>query len=127
MFRKTPCLGCFTYFSILCVSFATLCILKFPINTYENPRYGNHLLLFKLDLQSSIEDLGLVIQGLGIKDFRKSRTFGCAALSLRNYMRMDSENAFSAENVVNEYSADRLSKIFFEYGEEKYSRKILHK
>ena len=39
-------------------------------------------------------------------------------------MRMDSENAFSAENVVNEYSADRLSKIFFEYGEEKYSRKI---
>ena len=39
-------------------------------------------------------------------------------------MRMDGESGFSAKDVVNGYSADRLAKIFFEYGEEKYSRRI---
>ena len=39
-------------------------------------------------------------------------------------MRMDGESDFSAKDVVNGYSADRLAKIFFEYGEEKYSRRI---
>ena len=39
-------------------------------------------------------------------------------------MRMDGESDFSAKDIVNGYSADRLAKIFFEYGEEKYSRRI---
>lgn len=39
-------------------------------------------------------------------------------------MRMDPSSSFSAFDVVNSYSADELSKIFFEYGEEKYSRRI---
>lgn len=39
-------------------------------------------------------------------------------------MRMDSTSALSAWNVVNEWSESELSKILFEYGEEKYSRRI---
>ncbi len=39
-------------------------------------------------------------------------------------MRMDLDSDFSAYNVVNEYSEDELSNIFFKYGEEKYSRSI---
>lgn len=39
-------------------------------------------------------------------------------------MRMDRENSFSAMDIVNDYSEEKLSKIFFEYGEERYSRKI---
>lgn len=39
-------------------------------------------------------------------------------------MRMDRESAFSAYNVVNGYKEEELVKIFFEYGEEKFSRKI---
>ena len=42
-------------------------------------------------------------------------------------MRMNREDSISAYNVVNEYSEDRLVKIFFDYGEEKYSRSIARK
>ena len=39
-------------------------------------------------------------------------------------MRMNKENDFSAYDIVNSYSQEELSKIFFEYGEEKFSRNI---
>lgn len=39
-------------------------------------------------------------------------------------MRMNVDSDFSAADVVNGYGANELAKIFFEYGEEKYSRKI---
>ena len=39
-------------------------------------------------------------------------------------MRMDKSQAFSAYNVVNEYSYEKLCKILYEYGEEEYARSI---
>lgn len=39
-------------------------------------------------------------------------------------MRMDSNAAFSAGDVVNGYSEEELSRIIFEYGEEKFAKKI---
>lgn len=39
-------------------------------------------------------------------------------------MRMDTDQSFSAYGVVNDYSKEELEKIFFNYGEEKYSRSI---
>lgn len=42
-------------------------------------------------------------------------------------MRMDESQSFSAKNVVNEYDFDKLTKIFFDYGEERYSRRIARK
>ena len=39
-------------------------------------------------------------------------------------MRMDTSKKFSAYDVVNNYSFEELSNIFFNYGEEKYSRSI---
>ena len=39
-------------------------------------------------------------------------------------MRMDTDAPISAYNVVNEYSQDDLRRIFFEYGEERFSGKI---
>lgn len=39
-------------------------------------------------------------------------------------MRMDTTNPFSAENVVNNYSQEELTKIFYLYGEEKYAPSI---
>ena len=39
-------------------------------------------------------------------------------------MRMDRDSDFSAYDVVNTYSKEELSRIFFEYGEERFSRKI---
>ena len=39
-------------------------------------------------------------------------------------MRMDRQNELTAEKIVNEYSQDELSKIFFDYGEERFSKAI---
>ena len=39
-------------------------------------------------------------------------------------MRMDQSSDFSAYDVVNTYSEEELTRIFFEYGEEKFSKKI---
>lgn len=39
-------------------------------------------------------------------------------------MRMDQDGGLSAHEVVNEWSAEELTKILFEYGEEKFARRI---
>lgn len=39
-------------------------------------------------------------------------------------MRMDTTRDFSAWNVVNEYSLDELTNIFYKYGEEKWAKRI---
>ena len=39
-------------------------------------------------------------------------------------MRMDREQKFTAFNVLNEYDENHLSKIFHEYGEERFARRI---
>lgn len=42
-------------------------------------------------------------------------------------MRMNREDSLSAYEVVNKYSEDELAKIFFDYGEERYSKSIAKK
>lgn len=42
-------------------------------------------------------------------------------------MRMDSNANLSAKDIVNTYSKEELTRIFYEYGEEKYSRSIADK
>ena len=39
-------------------------------------------------------------------------------------MRMNQDSSLSAYEVVNEYEEEKLTKIFYEYGEEKYARSI---
>jgi 16S rRNA (cytosine1402-N4)-methyltransferase len=39
-------------------------------------------------------------------------------------MRMDTKNAFTARNILEEYSEENLIRMFFEYGEEPKSRKL---
>ena len=42
-------------------------------------------------------------------------------------MRMDQSKSFSAYDVVNNYSKEELTNIFFKYGEDKFSRNIAKK
>lgn len=42
-------------------------------------------------------------------------------------MRMNIEDKFTAYDVVNKYDEEKLAKVLFEYGEEKYSRAIARK
>ena len=39
-------------------------------------------------------------------------------------MRMDRDNSLSAYEVINEYTEEKLTEIFFKYGEEKFSKSI---
>ena len=39
-------------------------------------------------------------------------------------MRMNSEDALKASDIVNTYSEDSLNRIFWDYGEERYARRI---
>lgn len=40
-------------------------------------------------------------------------------------MRMDIRNSFSAYNVVNEYTANKLERVIWDYGEERWSKRIV--
>ena len=74
----------------------------------------------------NIENLGGVLADLGCS----SHQFDTAERGFsymhdaRLDMRMDTDSPLSAYNVVNEYSEDNLRRIFFEYGEERFSSRI---
>ncbi len=68
-----------------------------------------------------------VLLDLGMSSFQiddKSRGFSYLAGDKPLDMRMDKRVSFTARNVVNEYSAKDLARIFREYGEEKFAEKI---
>lgn len=83
------------------------------------------------NLPEILDELGIqavdgILLDLGVSSYQldnRERGFsyiGDAELD----MRMDREQSFTAKQVVNTYSEEQLAKIFFEYGEEKFSRKI---
>ena len=78
------------------------------------------------------EDLGIegfdgILLDLGVSSFQlddRERGFSYLADEMMLDMRMSKENPLTAERVINEYSENELKRIFFEYGEEKFSAKI---
>ncbi|WP_139489961.1 16S rRNA (cytosine(1402)-N(4))-methyltransferase RsmH [Brevibacillus dissolubilis] len=96
--------------------------------------YGDKVTLVKSNfrhLKSVIEDLGLtgvdgVLFDLGVSSPQLDegeRGFSYH-VDARLDMRMDQQGDLSAYDVINEWEEAELSKIFWEYGEEKFSRKI---
>ena len=87
------------------------------------------------DFQKIVEENGIkgfdgIILDLGVSSFQlddKSRGFSYLAEDEILDMRMDNTSPFSALTVVNEYSEKELAKIFFEYGEERFSNQIARK
>lgn len=87
-----------------------------------------------VDLKQELSDRGVekvdgIIFDLGVSSFQfdmPERGFSYRFDSPLD-MRMDKDSDFSAYDVVNTYSAEELTKIFFEYGEEKFSRNIARK
>ena len=63
----------------------------------------------------------------GVSSFQlddSSRGFSYIARESKLDMRMDQSQSFSAKDVVNEYSESELARIIFEYGEDKFARRI---
>lgn len=91
--------------------------------TYVNDNFKNIKNILS-DLE--IDTISGAVLDLGVSSYQldeRERGFsymGDAALD----MRMNRKSDFSAYNVVNEYSEEKLADIFFKYGEEKFSRKI---
>ncbi|MBQ7346499.1 MAG: 16S rRNA (cytosine(1402)-N(4))-methyltransferase RsmH [Clostridia bacterium] len=73
-----------------------------------------------------IESIDGMLMDLGVSSYQldtAERGFSYRADAPLD-MRMDVRNPLTARMVVNEYSEDRLRKILFEYGEERFSSRI---
>ena len=73
-----------------------------------------------------IENLGGVLADLGCSSYQfdtPERGFSYMHDAPLD-MRMDTDSSLSAKTVVNEYSQERLKKIIFDYGEERFAPKI---
>ncbi len=83
------------------------------------------------NLDEAIEELGIkkvdaILLDLGVSSMQldqRERGFAYSYEAPLD-MRMDPSRGKTAAEVVNNYSEDELSRIFFEYGEERYSKAI---
>ena len=76
--------------------------------------------------KNNIEKLDGVLLDLGVSSYQldnAERGFSYRFDAMLD-MRMDKTKPFTAKDVVNTYSLDNLAKIFFEYGEEPFSKQI---
>ena len=105
-----------------------LSVAKERLKDYNNVKFvhGNHD-----DIKDILEDLGIekvdgILLDLGVSSYQlDERNRGFSYLGeARLDMRMDRTQKLDAEFVVNNYDEEELSKIFFEYGEEKFSRRV---
>lgn len=105
-----------------------LSVAKERLKEYNNVKFvhGNHD-----DIKEILENLGIekvdgILLDLGVSSYQlDERNRGFSYLGEAKLdMRMDQTQSIDAEYVVNNYSEEELAKIFFEYGEEKFSRKI---
>lgn len=95
---------------------------------FQNVTYihGNHD-----EIQSILEDLKIekvdgILLDLGVSSYQldeRSRGFSYIGDNPLD-MRMDTSNGITAKEIVNQYSEEKLAKILWEYGEERFSRQI---
>ncbi len=91
--------------------------------TFINDNFSNIDSVIK---EYNINNLGGVLADLGCSSYQfdtPERGFGYMN-NARLDMRMDTNAPLSAYEVVNEYSEDRLKKLIYEYGEERFAPKI---
>lgn len=93
---------------------------------YENTNFKN---IKEILQKNDIKNIDGAVLDLGVSSYQldnADRGFSYIASS-RLDMRMDTSASLDAYMVVNTYSEEELAKIFFEYGEEKFSRRIAAK
>lgn len=88
--------------------------------------HDNHDNIIEILKRMNISAVDGILLDLGVSSYQldeASRGFSYMH-DARLDMRMNREDSLSAYEVVNEYSEEALSKIFFDCGEERYSRQI---
>lgn len=94
-------------------------------NNYEII-YCNFNYLKEELLKRNITKVDAILYDLGVSSPQldeKERGFSFHQDALLD-MRMDQNNPLTAKKIVNDYSKEELERIFFNYGEEKYAKKI---
>lgn len=104
---------------------------KKRLKDYENVKYvhGRHEDILEHLSALGIDRIDGVLLDLGISSYQIDE--GARGFSYTKDaeldMRMDQTQELSAKDIVNGYSIEELEKIFFEYGEEKFSKRIAEK
>ena len=101
---------------------------KKKLAEYKNVKYihGNHDEINNIISSIGIEKVDGILLDLGVSSYQldeRNRGFsyiGDAKLD----MRMDKTQKLTAEDVVNEYTEEKLADIIYKYGEERFSRVI---
>lgn len=101
---------------------------KKVLHKYDNVIYvhGNHDEIREILQNIRIEKVEGILLDLGVSSYQlDERNRGFSYLGENKLdMRMDQTQALTAQEVLNTYSEERLAHIIFEYGEEKYSKRI---
>lgn len=105
-----------------------ICVAKERLKEFSNVKYihDNHD-----NIKNILENLGIdgvdgILLDLGVSSYQldeRNRGFSYMGEAMLD-MRMDQSQELTAKIVVNEYSEEQLAKILWDYGEEKFSRKI---
>ena len=101
---------------------------KKTLKSYNNVRYvhGNHDNIKEILENLDIDSVDGILLDLGVSSYQldeASRGFSYMNDSKLD-MRMDKTSNLTAEYIVNNYKEEKLANIIFEYGEEKFSRRI---
>lgn len=101
------------------------------LKDFQNVKYvwGKHE-----DIKEHVNNLGIekvdgILLDLGVSSYQideASRGFSYTKNATLD-MRMNREQELTAMDVINDYDQDKLEKIFFNYGEERFSKKIANR
>ena len=101
---------------------------KENLKDYANVQYihGNHDNIKQILEEIGIEQVDGILLDLGVSSYQldeKNRGFSYLGENILD-MRMDKTQKLTAKQVVNKYSEEELANIIYEYGEEKFSKRI---
>lgn len=108
-----------------------ICVVKKKLEEFNNIKlvHNNHDNIKQILSDLNINSVDGILLDLGVSSYQldeRNRGFSYMSESELD-MRMDRTQRLTAKQVINNYSEEELSKIIFEYGEEKFSRTIAKK
>ena len=108
-----------------------LSVAKDRLSNYKNfmAVHDNHVNILQILNELEISGVDGILLDLGVSSYQldeASRGFSYMQDAELD-MRMNREDEITAADVVNNYSEEQLTNIFFDYGEEKFSKQIARK
>ena len=105
-----------------------ICVAKERLKEFSNVKFvhDNHDNILKILDNLNLTGVDGILLDLGVSSYQlDERNRGFSYMGEANLdMRMDQSQKLTAKTVVNQYSEEEISKILWEYGEEKFSRRI---